>query len=208
GPAGQLVLFAKLYDVAPDGSVTLPERIVSPVRVADVTRVVHIALPGIVKRWPAGHRIRLVLAASDGAYAGNTAVLPVTVHADPVADQCEQLLAQAVRGDLRAGLEHPERARHLTLERVVDPDHRALGDGRVAGDHLFDRAGGQAVPGHVDDVVDPAHHEQVPVLVAVAAVAGGVPAGVAGEVRLDVPLVVAPQGGQASGWQRQFDHEL
>src|SRR5205807_3462621 len=64
GPAGQLVLFAKLYDVAPDGSVTLPERIVSPVRVADVTRVVHIALPGIVKRWPAGHRIRLVLAAS------------------------------------------------------------------------------------------------------------------------------------------------
>jgi ABC-2 type transport system ATP-binding protein len=80
GPAGQLVLFAKLYDVAPDGSVTLPERIVSPVRVADVTQVVHVQLPGIVKRWPAGHRIRLVLAASDAAYAGNAAVLPVTVH--------------------------------------------------------------------------------------------------------------------------------
>jgi putative CocE/NonD family hydrolase len=83
GPAGQLVLFAKLYDVAPDGSITLPERIVSPVRVADVTRVVHIQLPGLVKRWPAGHRIRLVLAASDGAYAGNATVLPVTVHSDP-----------------------------------------------------------------------------------------------------------------------------
>jgi putative CocE/NonD family hydrolase len=83
GPSGQLVLFAKLYDVAPDGSVTLPERIVSPVRVADVTRVVHIQLPGTVTRWPAGHRIRLVLAASDAAYAGNTAVLPVTVPADP-----------------------------------------------------------------------------------------------------------------------------
>jgi predicted acyl esterase len=83
GPSGQLVLFAKLYDVAPDGSVTLPERIVSPVRVADVTQPVHIQLPGIVKRWPAGHRIRLVLAASDAAYAGNTAVLPVTVRADP-----------------------------------------------------------------------------------------------------------------------------
>ena len=83
GPSGQLVLFAKLYDVAPDGSVTLPERIVSPVRVAAVTQPVHIQLPGIVKRWPAGHRIRLVLAASDAAYAGNTAVLPVTVRADP-----------------------------------------------------------------------------------------------------------------------------
>jgi ABC-2 type transport system ATP-binding protein len=83
GPSGQLVLFAKLYDVAPDASITLPERIVSPVRVADVTQTVHIQLPGIVKRWPAGHRIRLVLAASDAAYAGNATVLPVTVRTDP-----------------------------------------------------------------------------------------------------------------------------
>jgi predicted acyl esterase len=80
GPGGQLVLFAKLYDLAPDGTLSLPERIVSPVRVADVTQPVHIQLPGIVKRWRAGHRIRLVLAASDAAYAGNAAVLPVTVH--------------------------------------------------------------------------------------------------------------------------------
>jgi len=83
GPAGQLVLFAKLYDVAPDGSVTLPDRLVSPVRVADVNQSVHIELPGIVHRWPAGHRLRLVLAASDAAYAGNASVLPVTVRADP-----------------------------------------------------------------------------------------------------------------------------
>src|SRR3989440_8053013 len=83
GPSGQLVLFAKLYDVAPDGSITLPGRIVAPVRVADVTRTVHIRLPGIVKRWPAGHRIRLLLAASDAAYAGNATVLPVTVPTDP-----------------------------------------------------------------------------------------------------------------------------
>jgi ABC-2 type transport system ATP-binding protein len=82
-PAGQLVLFAKLYDVAPDGSQTLQHRLVSPVRVADVTRPVDIELPGVVQRWRTGHRVRLVLAASDAAYAGNAGVLPVSVTADP-----------------------------------------------------------------------------------------------------------------------------
>ncbi|HCT76522.1 MAG TPA: hypothetical protein DGG94_16240 [Micromonosporaceae bacterium] len=84
GPAGQLVLFAKLYDVAPDGTTTLWHRLISPVRVTDVTRSVHIELPGITQRWPAGHRIRLVLAASDAAYAGNQSVLPVTIRTSPV----------------------------------------------------------------------------------------------------------------------------
>ncbi|MEQ4209178.1 alpha/beta fold hydrolase [Actinopolymorpha sp. B9G3] len=88
GPGGRLIVFAKLYDVAPDGALTLVHRLVSPVRVADVTdpRPLHIELPGIVHRWPAGHRIRVVLAASDAVYANNTAVLPVTVRttaADP-----------------------------------------------------------------------------------------------------------------------------
>ncbi|WP_211588530.1 CocE/NonD family hydrolase [Allorhizocola rhizosphaerae] len=83
GPAGQLVLFAKLYDVAPDGTISLRHRLISPVRVADVTEPLRIELPGIAQRWPAGHRIRLVLAASDAAYAGNATVLPVTVRLGP-----------------------------------------------------------------------------------------------------------------------------
>lgn len=41
GPAGQLQVFAKLYDVAPAGSKTLLNRLISPVRVADVTKLVH-----------------------------------------------------------------------------------------------------------------------------------------------------------------------
>jgi hypothetical protein len=53
------------------------------VRVTDVSQVVHIELPGVVQRWGTGHRIQLVLAASDAAYAGNAAVLPVTVTSDP-----------------------------------------------------------------------------------------------------------------------------
>jgi hypothetical protein len=69
--------------VAPDGTQTLHNRLISPVRVTDVTKQVHIELPGVVQRIEAGHRIRLVLAASDAAYAGNAAVLPVTVSANP-----------------------------------------------------------------------------------------------------------------------------
>jgi predicted acyl esterase len=83
GPDGQLVVFAKLYDVAPDGTKTLQHRLISPVRIADVTKKVHIELPGVVQRWQKGHRIQLVLAASDAAYNGNTVVLPVTVTSSP-----------------------------------------------------------------------------------------------------------------------------
>jgi len=82
-PAGKLVLFAKLYDVAPDGTQTLQHRLISPVRVADVTQPVRVTLPGVVQRFPAGHRIRLVVAASDAAYAGNHAAQPVTVRTGP-----------------------------------------------------------------------------------------------------------------------------
>jgi predicted acyl esterase len=84
-PAGKLVLFAKLYDVAPDGTIDLPHRLISPVRVADVTKPVTIALPGIVHRFPAGHTMEFVLAASDAAYRGNTLPGPVTVVVDPKA---------------------------------------------------------------------------------------------------------------------------
>jgi ABC-2 type transport system ATP-binding protein len=78
-PGTHLILFAKIYDVAPDGTVTLHNRLISPVRVADVTKPVHIELPGVVQRIKAGHRIRVVLAASDTAYANNAVAEPVTV---------------------------------------------------------------------------------------------------------------------------------
>lgn len=83
GPGGKLVLFAKLYDVAPDGKVTLVHRLVSPVRVPDVDDPLHVELPGIVHRFEAGHRVRLVIAASDAAYKNNIAVYPVHVTTSP-----------------------------------------------------------------------------------------------------------------------------
>ncbi|MGZ4493388.1 MAG: CocE/NonD family hydrolase [Nocardioides sp.] len=83
GPAGRLVLFAKLYDVAPDGTVTLQHRLISPVRVKDVTAPVHVELPAVVHRFAAGHRIRLILAAGDLAYANNALAQPVDVVVAP-----------------------------------------------------------------------------------------------------------------------------
>ncbi|MFE1171145.1 alpha/beta fold hydrolase [Streptomyces sp. NPDC058773] len=81
--ADRLVLFAKLYDVAPDGRKTLVHRLVAPARVPDVTRRFTVELPGIVHRYEPGHRLRLVIAASDDAYAGNRGVKRVTVSSTP-----------------------------------------------------------------------------------------------------------------------------
>jgi putative CocE/NonD family hydrolase len=85
GPSGQLVLFAKVYDVAPDGTKVLKNRLISPLRVADVNKAVSLRLPGIVHRFATGHRIQVVVAASDAAYAGNTSPQPVTITTNPLA---------------------------------------------------------------------------------------------------------------------------
>lgn len=81
--ADKLVLFAKVYDVAPDGTKTLVNRLVSPVRVPDVTRPFTVQLPGIVHRYEAGHRLEFAIAASDSAYFGNRGIKPVTVVSAP-----------------------------------------------------------------------------------------------------------------------------
>ena len=83
GPAGRLLLFAKIYDVAPDGTTTLVHRLISPTRVADVTKPVTIELPGVVHRYEAGHRLSVVVAATDAAYRNNKTVQPVTVVTSP-----------------------------------------------------------------------------------------------------------------------------
>ncbi|MFB7914303.1 CocE/NonD family hydrolase [Streptomyces sp. NPDC056061] len=81
--ADKLVLFAKVYDVSPDGRKSLVNRLVAPVRVPDVTRPFTVQLPGIVHRYEAGHRLEFVIAASDSAYSGNRGIKPVTVVSAP-----------------------------------------------------------------------------------------------------------------------------
>jgi LPXTG-motif cell wall-anchored protein len=79
GPGGKLILFIKLYDVAPDGTQKLQHRLISPIRAKDVTKPLQVELPGVAQRFPAGHKIRLVIAGGDLAYANNSTAQPVTV---------------------------------------------------------------------------------------------------------------------------------
>ncbi|MDQ6934492.1 MAG: peptidase S15 [Actinomycetota bacterium] len=85
GMAGQLVLFAKVYDVKPDGTKLLQHRLIAPLRVADVTKTIHLSLPAVVQKFPAGDKIQVVVAASDMAYAGNKLAQTVTITSSPTA---------------------------------------------------------------------------------------------------------------------------
>lgn len=87
GPAGQLVVFAKVYDVDADGKASLINGLVAPVRVADVNKPLHITLPGIAHRFAAGHRIAVYLAGGDTNYRGGVTATPVTIDTDPASAQ-------------------------------------------------------------------------------------------------------------------------
>ncbi len=65
----------------------LPQRLISPVRVADVDAPISVELPAIVHRFAAGHRLALVLAGGDLAYRGSNARHAVTLTVDPAAPQ-------------------------------------------------------------------------------------------------------------------------
>ncbi|MFG2458207.1 CocE/NonD family hydrolase [Streptomyces sp. NPDC048523] len=75
------VLFAKLYDVGPNGQQTLPSLLVEPLRVTDAKagKDVTITLPAIDHDIDDGHRLRLVLASTDLGYASPTAPATYTV---------------------------------------------------------------------------------------------------------------------------------
>jgi predicted acyl esterase len=95
GPAGQLVAYAKVYDVGPGGAaVELPRRQISPVRVTDVRRPVTIELPGIVHRFEKGHSLAVVLAGGDLAYRGST--LPQQVQLTTGPGRVQQLTVPVV----------------------------------------------------------------------------------------------------------------
>ncbi|TDC66822.1 alpha/beta fold hydrolase, partial [Streptomyces hainanensis] len=85
--AESAVLFAKLYDVAPDGgSQSLPAQLVAPIRVDDIGegRTVDVRLPTIDYPFEAGHRMRVVLATTDLGYASPNEPATHTVSlADP-----------------------------------------------------------------------------------------------------------------------------
>jgi len=70
--ASDATLFASLHDVAPDGTDTLPEGLVAPIRLTGLTpgvaKTAVITLPGAVAEVAAGHRLVLEIATTDLAY--------------------------------------------------------------------------------------------------------------------------------------------
>ncbi|MFD9000432.1 alpha/beta fold hydrolase [Streptomyces sp. NPDC059582] len=76
------VLFAKVYDVGPNGTQqVLPAQLVTPIRVegARSGKDVAITLPAIDHQVQKGHRLRLVLASTDLGYASPAAPATYTV---------------------------------------------------------------------------------------------------------------------------------
>ncbi|MEU2670849.1 alpha/beta fold hydrolase [Streptomyces sp. NPDC007164] len=69
---GDAVLFGKVYDVSPDGKQqVLPAQLVAPFRITpdQQGKPVRLTLPAIDHRFDAGHRLRLVLSATDLGYS-------------------------------------------------------------------------------------------------------------------------------------------
>jgi ABC-2 type transport system ATP-binding protein len=90
-PTGEAVLFVKLYDVGTDGTASVPNGLIAPVRLTglphDIAQAtpVTVTLPGIVYNLAAGHRVRITVATADQAYATPLAPVVYTVaSAGPV----------------------------------------------------------------------------------------------------------------------------
>ncbi|WP_327266302.1 alpha/beta fold hydrolase [Streptomyces sp. NBC_01232] len=82
---GSAVLFGKVYDVGPDGrQQVLPSQLVAPVRVENAQQgaTVRLRLPAIDHSVEAGHRLRLVVAATDLGYASPAAPAGYTVSVE------------------------------------------------------------------------------------------------------------------------------
>ncbi|MGZ6825667.1 MAG: CocE/NonD family hydrolase [Mycobacteriales bacterium] len=80
-----LVVYGKVYDVAPDGTATLIHRLIAPARIpsAALSAPVDLKLLGFAHRFAAGHRVRLTLATTDATSYGNKVADVITVHSGP-----------------------------------------------------------------------------------------------------------------------------
>lgn len=82
---GDAVLFGKVYDVSPDGKQqVLPSQLVAPYRITPEQQggPVELTLPAVDHEIDSGHRLRLVLAATDLGYASPAAPTTYTVSLD------------------------------------------------------------------------------------------------------------------------------
>ncbi|MCZ2846854.1 alpha/beta fold hydrolase [Modestobacter sp. VKM Ac-2978] len=103
-PDGTATMFAKLYDVAPDGTTTLPSGLVAPLELTGISTdpaaptEVPVTLPAIVHRFEAGHTMRVVVSSTDQAYA-----LPASSEVSTVGlAEGAALAAPVVPGEVQA----------------------------------------------------------------------------------------------------------
>ena len=82
-----LVVFAKVWDVAPDGSATLIHRLVAPARIptSRLDKPVTIKLLGFAHRFRSGHAVRVTLCTTDDAYYNNQSPDTITITTGPSA---------------------------------------------------------------------------------------------------------------------------
>ena len=82
GSTGAVTLFAALHDIAPDGTDTLPQRLVAPISVTGAPNATHrvtVQLPWIVAQVPAGHRLAVEVSTTDFSYQLPAAAQTYTV---------------------------------------------------------------------------------------------------------------------------------
>ena len=118
------VVFTKLYDVAPDGSATLLRRLVAASRVPAelLGQPVTLRLPGLVHRFEAGHRVRLVVATTDDSYRNDPVPDVVTLSGGAPAGGTAVLHLPLEGGDQVARLAGPDRiATALTVSGRAFP---------------------------------------------------------------------------------------
>ena len=76
-----LVLYGKVYDVAPDGTAELIHRLIAPARIPSsaLSKPVDLKLLGFAHRFGALHRLRLTLSATDATSYNNKVADVITV---------------------------------------------------------------------------------------------------------------------------------
>ena len=77
---GKLVLFVKIADVAPDGSIKIIRNLVAPVRVPDASKAFRVTMPAFAHRFDTGHRIKLIVSGGSTNYRGGLTPTPVTIE--------------------------------------------------------------------------------------------------------------------------------
>lgn len=84
---GKVVVFAKVVDVAPDGTGRVVRDLVAPVRVPDAGTPFRVTLPAFAHRFEPGHALRLVVAGGSVNYRGGLVPAPVSISTGPGAAQ-------------------------------------------------------------------------------------------------------------------------